>query len=780
VRILGDDPEGQLAASLASLAADLERYTSSRYHGAAAWRLEVGRGTRNWLAQVAGPPPEVEVLVSLLPAAEEVRELSADLPVELRGSVLTFAGRRHDEPGVSLGVKLMPRGRPENRWWVVGASPAAVRGLTAEVILSAAGLRVEGWDLAQHYVLRGSALKRRVGHFRRDRDGNLRADDLWNDFASGDEWFSGLTRAVDGSVAVLGGHRPYAVNSLHTIPYDKVPPPRFLAPLYRSAVDRMVRRLGVAELADQLASDPLTVVLERDHVEQIRHAGQVGTAVAGERADLHVVLHPADDFAIHQALALAVLRRAGYEASAELPPYLLHGAALWLSGVPEMASDVSYDRPKQAWYCWDWRQWPGLLARAGVLPTLDELLAEEPPADGSFLLWTPLAAAVIDAVPGATLAERLHEPRRLRAAAGRLLNGLDGREGPLTAAMPCSPRRADDFFAGVSLEMLNDQEMGYHSPSVTTALRHLRSTLHADAVSLMPFAFQSAPDQPAMRYLNRHPRGETDTAMIYAGRQAGYVGLRVLWKPQIWLRDSWPGEVAMTSEEDWRAWFRAYRRFLVHQAVLAQWTGAEVFSVGVELGKTMPRQADWHRLIAAVGTVYEGPLTYSANWHGDFDHVPFWDKMDYLGVNAYEPLTGDPAADDRALADGARRVVANLRARARRHGKPLLLTEVGFAAHEAAWVAPHEEGETLSHEDQARAYRALLGALPAPGEADWLGGAFVWKADSSASLAAPGGRLNGRLRDDAGERADLRFLHRPAQEVIRGYYGESEAPRPPG
>jgi len=70
------------------------------------------------------------------------------------------------------------------------------------------------------------------------------------------------------------------------------------------------------------------------------------------------------------------------------------------------------------------------------------------------------------------------------------------------------------------------------------------------------------------------------------------------------------------------------------------------------------------------------------------------------------PVGGD--AIDRAVVD-------HLEAVARRTGKPLLLTEVGFAASAGAWMAPHKEGGTYSEEDQAAAaeevLRHLLGAI---------------------------------------------------------------------
>jgi hypothetical protein len=36
--------------------------------------------------------------------------------------------------------------------------------------------------------------------------------------------------------------------------------------------------------------------------------------------------------------------------------------------------------------------------------------------------------------------------------------------------------------------------------------------------------------------------------------------------------------------------------------------------------------------------IYTGKLTYAANWD-DFDKVPFWKELDYIGIDAYFPLS---------------------------------------------------------------------------------------------------------------------------------------------
>jgi hypothetical protein len=288
--------------------------------------------------------------------------------------------------------------------------------------------------------------------------------------------------------------------------------------------------------------------------------------------------------------------------------------------------------------------------------------------------------------------------------------------------------------------------------------------LGADSVSLMPFAFQAAPDGPELRYLNRSPESETDIGMIHAARLARARAFRVLYKPHVWVgHESWPGDVAMKSEADWARWWESYRRYVLHHALLAEWTGSEAFTVGVELSRTVARP-EWRELIAAVRLLYGGAVTYAANWDGDLERAPFWDRLDLVGVDAYLPLAASPAASPEELSRGARAVVERLKASAEKHGKPLLLTEVGFAAQKGAWVAPHTEGGELSERDQAAAYEALLDALGRP---PWLAGTFVWKAFSGESRRAR-------------EEADFRFMGRPAEAVVRRYFrsparGEQDA-----
>lgn len=519
------------------------------------------------------------------------------------------------------------------------------------------------------------------------------------------------------------------------------------------------RALGAMATRLPFAGDlSFEIVVESDHSAQARSHGAVGEAVEGKGSDLALVFDPADRTAYRFALAHRLLARAGISS---LPPGIADGAALWLSG---------------GWYGRTAEEWLAPLARAGAFPEAAELLAPKRPEDGSRLLAAPVAAAWIERRPGGTLAEKL---------AGGLpaAEALDAQLAALAAsaaAAPASPARPaagpidlakSPFLRGVSFAMLNSVDGGYHAPSVGREYDRL-ARLGADAVSLMPFAYQPDPKAPGLRFLDDHPSAETDIGLLHAARRAHERGLAVLWKPHLWVgHHSWPGEIEMPDEASWKDWWRGYRRYVLHHAVLAAWGKAEIFCVGVELDRTTVgphRERAWRELIEAVRVLYPGAVTYAANWDRA-DQVPFWDALDFAGVDAYYPLSVSEQATDEELAAGARQVAGRLARLAQRARRPLLLTEVGFPARRSAWREPHSEAGEADEQDQLRAYRALL---PALGRRPWLAGVFLWKSFSDEDS----------VRARRGDRADFRFLGRRAEAAVGEYFalGTSRtAPQPP-
>lgn len=686
---------------------------------------------------------ELEIWVDLLPPSPATVARLEGLPVALEAGAMVVAGTRYAAGRRALATRIMrSMGATDGPDWLVVAADADAAGDLAEELvfrgLWPEPVRRRGREfdllLRETRWLERRALLREVA----THPGSWEIDPASerDDLAARDRFVAELVTLPGRHVALRVPPEAAARPEMATLAAD----------LDRAAA-AMARRVPVA------VEPPISVVVERDFVGQARHAGAVGEAVRGARGEvgeLHVVLHPEDSFAYRHALAAALLERA--RLAPRLPPWLARGAALWLSG---------------DWYGRPWREWLPVLAAAGALPSAEELLAAVAQDDGSPPLWTPVAAAVVEALPGSTVTEKLAAlPSRERVAAA--LAALGSLSPPRRAAAPPPP---DGFLAGVSLAMSNRLEGGYHAPAFDRALDGL-ADLGADAVSLMPFAFQRQPSSPELGFVHDSPSGETDVGLVHAARRCRVRGVSVLWKPHVWASGGWAGEIAMASEADWQRWWSSYHRYVLHHAFLARWAGADLFSVGVELSRTLDREAEWRRLIAGVRLLFPGPLTYAGNWHGDLDRAPFWNDLDLVGVDAYFPLSSSPEASRRELVTGARGVAARLAAAARRHGKPVLLTEVGFAARRGAWIEPHTEGGELSLADQARAYEALFAGLGRP---PWLAGAYVWKVFSGP-------------RPGADATSDFGLAGRPAAAVVRVYYAgwtgatvrSPRRPAPPG
>ena len=56
---------------------------------------------------------------------------------------------------------------------------------------------------------------------------------------------------------------------------------------------------------------------------------------------------------------------------------------------------------------------------------------------------------------------------------------------------------------------------------------------------------------------------------------------------------------------------------------------------------TAKREENWRSIIEAVRAIFTKPdsLTYAANWGEEERAIRWWDALDYIGIDAYYPLT---------------------------------------------------------------------------------------------------------------------------------------------
>jgi len=317
------------------------------------------------------------------------------------------------------------------------------------------------------------------------------------------------------------------------------------------------------------------------------------------------------------------------------------------------------------------------------------------------------------------------------------------------------------FWQGVTISCYRNGPGEWDGPEMQPTLDHL-VTLGVDAVAIHPYA--QIRNDGAVRYNPGRAASATLRPIAWANER----GMTSFLKPHLAYWGSgfaWRGVIQFEQAAQWDRFFEQYTLFIVDQARLAEQAGADLFAVGTELHKTLGHEAQWRAVIAAVKAVYHGKLTYAANWD-EVDDVPFWDALDYVGVQFYYPLVKGLSPGDEALRAGMRRRLDELAAAAKRYGKPVVLTELGYAQSEAAASKPWSDQLVGDSEAAAELkLRCMRIALETLREEPSVVGVFLWKW-------FPGKRNH----------ADEFVLQYDAmRQVIRGAWGDGDsAPRPDG
>jgi hypothetical protein len=273
------------------------------------------------------------------------------------------------------------------------------------------------------------------------------------------------------------------------------------------------------------------------------------------------------------------------------------------------------------------------------------------------------------------------------------------------------------------------------------------------------------------------------TALASTITEAKGRGLSVMVRPLIDFLD--PSKIGSYSVDDWRslynptnvsAFFASYQTMIVNVAQVAQANGATILCIGAELDQlTGPGYLSyWTDIIAAVRAVFSGELTYSADWDDDISpwlgqhgltagtgnlatQVSFWNELDYLGIDAYAPIsdaanpvladliagwTQTPSDPTSLAVTGNQSLVSYFDSVATQTGKPLIFTELGYES--ASDAAQQPAGSSTNIYDpalQANLYAAFFDAWRQSGN-NSLTGVYFWNWDPNAAEVGPGNGVN--------------------------------------
>lgn len=253
--------------------------------------------------------------------------------------------------------------------------------------------------------------------------------------------------------------------------------------------------------------------------------------------------------------------------------------------------------------------------------------------------------------------------------------------------------------------------------------------LNANYAAVMPFGFIRELSHPEINFNSeRQWFGETDKGVRQYIETLQKNHMKIMMKPQIWVRKGeFTGFIKMAHEEDWILLEDTYRNFILTYAKVAEATNVDIFCIGTELERFIAARPDyWKQLIVEVRNVYNGKLTYAANWD-EYPKTPFWADLDYIGVDAYFPLSDKKTPTIAECKAAWQPYKQQLKAMSERYHKPILFTEYGYRSVDYTAKAPWKFDRDMivvNMEAQSNAMQALYDENW--GE-DWFAGGFVWK-----------------------------------------------------
>jgi hypothetical protein len=282
----------------------------------------------------------------------------------------------------------------------------------------------------------------------------------------------------------------------------------------------------------------------------------------------------------------------------------------------------------------------------------------------------------------------------------------------------------------------------------------------ANFAAIMPFGFIKSLDHPEIIHnTERQWFGETRAGAEQYIEELRKKNIKIMVKPQIWVwRGEFTGDIKMSNEDDWKTLEDSYTSFILEYAQLAEETRSEMLCIGTELENfTKERPEYWNHLIKTIKTIYKGKLTYAANWD-EFKRTPFWNELDYIGVDAYFPVSDQQTPTLEACKAGWQTHKAVIKSISETHNKPILFTEYGYRSMDYTGRKPWDSDHTLqslNFQGQANATQALFEEFWSE---DWFAGGFVWKWFHA--------------HDKVGGNEDNQFTpqNKPAETVIQTYY----------
>ncbi|MEM1119313.1 MAG: hypothetical protein AAGJ18_02630 [Bacteroidota bacterium] len=334
--------------------------------------------------------------------------------------------------------------------------------------------------------------------------------------------------------------------------------------------------------------------------------------------------------------------------------------------------------------------------------------------------------------------------------------------------------------------------IGPKTPELTAEMFEELKTTNADWVGLIPEATLDRATLTFQSELRDHVWwGGTIAANVESIQLAKQAGFKVFLKPHIVLGKiptyddiesvlqrvgpktfrhgredltdgvEWRGELHPKRPVDLLIWESSYEQYILQLAQIAQDWEVDLFAIGTELKKSAWKRPEfWRQLIQKVRAIYQGPITYAANWD-EYQKITFWDELDYIGVDTYFPVSRKATPDLKSTLKNWRPIKKQLKKFSKSVDRPILLTEFGYRNVNYAGKRPWTHDKVpavVNNQAQANLYAAFFQTF---WEEPWVVGGFAWKW-----FAEPKRQGN----------TSFSVRGKPALKMVQEWYGKEKHP----
>lgn len=252
----------------------------------------------------------------------------------------------------------------------------------------------------------------------------------------------------------------------------------------------------------------------------------------------------------------------------------------------------------------------------------------------------------------------------------------------------------------------------------------------ADWIALTPFAYMNSNTDPKINFPSeRNWWADQPNNMRSVVQDARKMNKKLMLKPHFWVEGSgWAGSLKFDSI-GWVTFEKNYTEFIMRWAIYAEINKIEMFCFATELKTLVRKRPEFvKKIIRLIKRVYHGSLLYASNWD-DYHKFPFWHEMDYIGVDAYFPISESVTPTPEEVHDLWKPFAQELGIFALKRRKMIIFTEYGYRSiNQPVWKQWEIEwvSDTLNVNLQAQV-NSYEGLFRAVWNQPWFAGGFLWK-----------------------------------------------------